>query len=63
MLWEDLFEDLKERVLKGVKSIVSDSHKGIQNIQGIFYWIKLADVSRTSDNKSIQKGTKKEQSS
>ena len=30
LFWEDLFEDLKERGLKGVKLIVSDSHKGIQ---------------------------------
>jgi transposase-like protein len=30
MFWEDLFEDLKERGLRGVKLIVSDGHKGIQ---------------------------------
>jgi len=30
LFWEDLFEDLKERRLKGVKLIVSDGHKGIQ---------------------------------
>jgi putative transposase len=30
LFWQDLFEDLKERGLKGVKLIVSDGHKGIQ---------------------------------
>ena len=30
LFWEDLFEDLKERGLRGVKLIVSDGHKGIQ---------------------------------
>lgn len=30
LFWEDLFEDLKERGLKGVKLVVSDGHKGIQ---------------------------------
>ena len=30
LFWEDLFDDLKERGLKGVKLIVSDGHKGIQ---------------------------------
>ncbi|AGF97756.1 Mobile element protein [Methanosarcina mazei Tuc01] len=30
MFWEDLFDDLKERGLRGVKLIVSDGHKGIQ---------------------------------
>jgi putative transposase len=30
LFWEDLFEDLKERGLRGVKLIISDGHKGIQ---------------------------------
>lgn len=30
LFWQDLFEDLKERGLRGVKLIVSDGHKGIQ---------------------------------
>lgn len=30
MFWGDIFEDLKERGLRGVKLIVSDGHKGIQ---------------------------------
>lgn len=30
LFWEDLFDDLKERGLRGVKLIVSDGHKGIQ---------------------------------
>ena len=30
LFWEDLFEDLKERGLKGIKLIVSYDHKGIQ---------------------------------
>lgn len=30
LFWEDLFENLKERGLRGVKLIVSDGHKGIQ---------------------------------
>lgn len=30
LFWKDLFEDLKERGLRGVKLIVSDGHKGIQ---------------------------------
>jgi len=30
LFWEDLFEDLKERGLRGVKLVVSDGHKGIQ---------------------------------
>jgi putative transposase len=30
LFWEDIFEDLKERGLRGVKLIVSDGHKGIQ---------------------------------
>ncbi|AKB77117.1 Mobile element protein [Methanosarcina horonobensis HB-1 = JCM 15518] len=30
MFWEDLFDDLKERELRGVKLIVSDCYKGIQ---------------------------------
>ncbi len=30
LFWADLFEDLKERGLRGVKLIVSDGHKGIQ---------------------------------
>ena len=61
MFWEDLFEDLKERGLRGVKLIVSDGHKGIQKaVQRVLYWIKLADVSRTSDKTSSQEGTKKE---
>ncbi len=30
LFWSDLFEDLKERGLRGVKLIVSDGHKGIQ---------------------------------
>ena len=34
LFWEDLFEDLKERGLKGVKLIVSDGHKGIQKAVG-----------------------------
>jgi hypothetical protein len=32
LFWQDLFEDLKERGLKGVKLIVSDGHKGIQKV-------------------------------
>jgi putative transposase len=30
LFWEDLFDDLKKRGLRGVKLIVSDGHKGIQ---------------------------------
>ena len=30
LFWQDLFEDLKERGLRGVKLVVSDGHKGIQ---------------------------------
>jgi putative transposase len=30
LFWEDLFEDLKERGLRGVKLVTSDGHKGIQ---------------------------------
>jgi putative transposase len=30
LFWEDLFDDLKERGLRGVKLIISDGHKGIQ---------------------------------
>jgi putative transposase len=30
MFWEDFFDDLKERGLKGVELVVSDGHKGIQ---------------------------------
>ena len=30
IFWQDLFEDLKERGLRGVKLVVSDGHKGIQ---------------------------------
>jgi transposase-like protein len=30
LFWQDLFDDLKERGLRGVKLIVSDGHKGIQ---------------------------------
>ena len=30
LFWEDFFEDLKERGLKGIKLVVSDGHKGIQ---------------------------------
>ncbi|MFY1110469.1 MAG: IS256 family transposase [Methanosarcinaceae archaeon] len=30
LFWEDLFDDLKERGLRGVELIVSDGHKGIQ---------------------------------
>ncbi|AKB78923.1 Mobile element protein [Methanosarcina horonobensis HB-1 = JCM 15518] len=30
LFWQDLFEDLKVRGLRGVKLIVSDGHKGIQ---------------------------------
>ena len=30
LFWEDLFEDLKERGLRGVKLVVFDGHKGIQ---------------------------------
>ena len=30
LFWEDFFEDLKERGLRGVKLVVSDGHKGIQ---------------------------------
>lgn len=30
LFWQDLFEDLKERGLRGVKLIVSDGHNGIQ---------------------------------
>ena len=30
LFWEDLFEDLKERGLRGVKLIISNGHKGIQ---------------------------------
>ena len=30
LFWEDLFDDLKKRGLKGVKLIVSDGYKGIQ---------------------------------
>ena len=30
LFWQDLFEDLKERGLRGVNLIVSDGHKGIQ---------------------------------
>lgn len=30
MFWEDLFDDLKERGLRGVEMVVSDGHKGIQ---------------------------------
>ncbi len=30
LFWEDLFEDLKGRGLRGVKLIISDGHKGIQ---------------------------------
>ena len=30
LFWEDLFDDLKERGLRGIKLIVSDGHKGIQ---------------------------------
>lgn len=28
--WSDLFDDLKDRGLKGVKLVISDGHKGIQ---------------------------------
>jgi putative transposase len=30
LFWEDLFDDLKERGLRGVKLIVSDGHRGIK---------------------------------
>jgi putative transposase len=30
MFWEDFFDDLKERGLRGVELVVSDGHKGIQ---------------------------------
>jgi Transposase and inactivated derivatives len=30
LFWQDLFEDLRERGLRGVKLIFSDGHKGIQ---------------------------------
>ena len=30
LFWEDLFDDLKGRGLRGVELIVSDGHKGIQ---------------------------------
>ena len=30
LFWEDLFDDFKERGLRGVKLIVSDGHKVIQ---------------------------------
>jgi len=30
LFWQDLFEDLKERRLRCIKSVVSDGHKGIQ---------------------------------
>ncbi len=30
LFWEDLFDDLEERGLRGVKLIVSDGHNGIQ---------------------------------
>jgi transposase-like protein len=30
MEWESLFDDLKNRELKGVEFVISDGHKGIQ---------------------------------
>jgi len=35
--WSGLFDELKERGLKGVKLVVSDGHKGIQSaVQSAF---------------------------
>ena len=31
-VWENLFEELRSRGLKGVQLVVSDGHKGIQKV-------------------------------
>ena len=37
LYWEDMFDDLKERGLRGVKLVISDGHKGIQKaVEGSF---------------------------
>jgi len=37
LFWQDLFDDLKERGLRGFKLIVSDGHKGIQKAVREFF--------------------------
>ena len=32
LTWEDLFSDLKDRGLRRVDLLISDGHKGIQNV-------------------------------
>jgi putative transposase len=55
--WSGLFDELKERGLEGIKLVVSDGHKGIQNaVQAAFlgaaWQISLTNVSVRVSTKS-----------
>ncbi|MDD4651572.1 MAG: transposase [Methanothrix sp.] len=37
--WSGLFDELKDRGMKGVKQVVSDGHKGIQSAVSRAFWV------------------------